>query len=265
MLKKLVVMVLMAIPALTTIAQNNPVPTTREEKKAAKKERINNLLRQEEEGELIFNKQSVFGIKLTTDGYGLTYELGKFKSNRKSILYQFEFAEKKHRKEKKQAASFNQFQVNSVVFGKENNFYQFKAGVAMNQVIGGKGNKHGVAVSAVYGAGITAGLVKPYYVDVENNFNQRVRRTYPEIIDSGYIEFGASGFTVGWNEVKFKPGIYAKAALRFDYGRFNETVTAIEAGIATEFYSSKIPQMVMNKQKQFFFSAYLTLLLGRRK
>jgi hypothetical protein len=265
MLKKLVVMVFTGILALTTIAQNNPVPSNKEQKKAAKRERINTLLRQEEEGELIFNKQSVFGIKLSTDGYGLTYELGKFKSNRKSLLYQFEFSEKKHRKEKKQAASFNQFQVNSVVFGKENNFYQFKAGLAMNKVIGGKGNKHGVAVSAIYGGGIIAGLVKPYYVDVEDNFSQRVRKTYPEIIDSGYIEFGAAGFTVGWNEVKFRPGLYAKTAMRFDYGRFNETVTAIEAGLMAEFYSSKIPQMVMNKQKQFFFSAYLSLLLGRRK
>lgn len=265
MLKKLVVMVFMGILALTTMAQINPVPSNKEEKRAAKRERINTQLRQEEEGELIFNKQSVFGVKLATDGYGITYELGKFKSNRKSLLYQFEFSEKKHRKEKKQAASFNQFQVNSVVYGKENNFYQFKAGLAIQQLIGGKGNKHGVAVSAIYGAGITAGLVKPYYVDVEDNFNQRVRKTYPEIIDSGYIEFGAAGFTVGWNELKVRPGLYGKAAMRFDYGRFNETVTAIEAGLMAEFYSSKIPQMVMNKQRQFFFSAYLSLLLGRRK
>src|SRR5688500_8439843 len=265
MLKKLVVMVFMGILTLTTMAQINPEPSNREEKRAARRHHINNLLTVGEEGELIFNKQIVFGVKLATDGYGLTYELGKFKSNRKSILYQFEFSEKKHRKEKKQAASFNQFQVNSVVYGKENNFYQFKAGLAIQQLIGGKGNKHGVAVSAIYGAGISAGLVKPYYVGVEDNFNQRVRKTYPENIDSGYIEFGAAGFTVGWNEVKVRPGLYGKAAMRFDYGRFNETVTAIEAGLMAEFYSSKIPQMVLNKQRQFFFSAYLSLLLGRRK
>ncbi|HUR10945.1 MAG TPA: hypothetical protein VM012_06230 [Flavitalea sp.] len=267
MLKKLILTVMAACVLLTSYSQTNPParPAQKQDKKAAKRERINTQIRQEEEGELIFNKQSVFGVKLATDGYGLTYELGRFKTNRKSLLYQFEFSEKKHKKEKKQAASFNQFQVNSVVYGKENNFYQFKAGIAMQQLIGGKGNKNGVAVSAIYGAGISAGLVKPYYVDVEDNLNQRVRKTYPEIIDSGYIEFGAAGFTVGWDELKVRPGVYGKAALRFDYGRFNETVTAIEAGLMAEFYSSKIPQVVLNKQRQFFFSAYLSLQLGRRK
>ena len=263
MSKTLVLGVVFFLSIVTSYSQNNP--STKQEKKEAKRERINTLSRQQEEGELIFNRQSVFGIKLATDGYGFGYEFGRYKTNRKSILYQFEFSEKKHRKEKKQAASFNQFQVNSVIYGKQNNFYQFKAGVAMQQVIGGKGNKNGVAVSAIYGAGLTAGLIKPYYVDVEDNFNQRIRKTYPEIIDSGYIELGAAGFTVGWDELKVRPGVYGKAAMRFDYGRFNEMVTAIEAGLTAEFYSSKVPQIVFNKERQFFFSAYLTLLLGRRK
>jgi len=53
--------------------------------------------------------------------------------------------------------------------------------------------------------------------------------------------------------------------MRFDYGRLNETVTAIEVGLTGEYYSSKIPQMLYNKEKQFFFNAYLAILLGRRK
>jgi len=267
MWKKYVMTVVVFLITLITYSQNNPPSQydNKKGKKEAKRERINILSRQQEEGELIFNKQSVFGIKLATDGYGFSYEAGRYKSNRKSLLYQFEFSEKKHRKEKKQAASFNQFQVNSVIYGKQNNFYQFKAGLAIQQVIGGKGNKNGVAVSAIYGAGLIAGLIKPYYVDVEDNFNQRIRKTYPEIIDSGYIELGAAGFTVGWDELKVRPGVYGKAAMRFDYGRFNEMVTAIEAGLTAEFYSSKVPQIVFNKERQFFFSAYLTLLLGRRK
>jgi hypothetical protein len=53
--------------------------------------------------------------------------------------------------------------------------------------------------------------------------------------------------------------------MRFDYGRLNETVTAIEVGLSAEFYSSKIPQMLYNEDKQFFFNAYVAILLGRRK
>lgn len=261
-MKKIVLSILVCLLATVVFAQN-PQPTkpaTKKEKKAARRERINALLRQEEEGEIIFNKQNVFGIKLLSDGYGVAYELGKFKSNRTSTLFQFELAEKKHPKEKREAA-YNQFQINSVVYGKTNNFYQFKLGVAQERVIGWKGNKNGVAVSALYGGGLSVGLLKPYFVDVQEGF----RSKYPEIIDSSYNESGSAGFTVGWGDVKVKPGIYTKAAMRFDYGRLNESITAIEVGVMAEYYAGKISQIIYNKEKQFFFSAYVALLLGRRK
>ncbi len=256
--------ILLAILILTSasvLAQTNTRAKSREDKREQRKERINALLRQEEEGEIIFHKQSVFGIKLATDGYGISYELGRSNSNRLSNLYQIELSEKKHNKESKRDASFNQYQVNSVIVGKLNNFYQLKLGMAQQRIIGGKANKNGVAVSAIYGGGLSLGLLKPYYVDEKGG----TRVTYDKIIDSAYIPLGASGFMVGWDEVKFRPGLTAKAAMRFDYGRLNETVSAIEAGLQAEYYLQKIPQMLYNKEKQFFFSAYISLLLGRRK
>ena len=69
----------------------------------------------------------------------------------------------------------------------------------------------------------------------------------------------------GWKHLKVTPGLYAKPALRFDYGRYNELVSAIEVGVTGEFYSKKIPQMFINKEKQFFFSAYFTVMFGKRK
>ena len=84
-------------------AQNKPSPSGREARKLKKQERqerINNLLRQDEEGEIIYNKQGAFMLKLLTDGYAIGYEFGKFQSDRKSLLFQFELAEKKHKKEK---------------------------------------------------------------------------------------------------------------------------------------------------------------------
>lgn len=268
-MNKFVLVLVGCLLVISSVAQNNDPaprqPSAKEKKKQARKERINALQKQEEEGEMIFNKHSIFGIKLATDGYGLTYEIGKFKSPRKALLYQIELSEKKHPKEKRIPASANQFVVNSVVYGKMNNFFQLKLGIAQQRVIGGKGNKNGVAVSAIYGGGLTLGALKPYYVEVENNFNQVVRKTYPTIIDSNYIEEKASGLFVGWSDVKFKPGAYVRTAMRFDYGRLNDMVSAIEVGLGGEFYSSKIPQLAYSEEKQFFFSAYVTLLLGRRK
>ena len=266
-MKKIVLFLLAGTLASSTWAQDNPTPkspTAKKDRQAAKRERINNLIKQEEEGEIIFNKQNIFGIKLNTDGYGLSYEIGRFKSARVANIFQIEINEKKHKKEKR-TSLLNGFNFNSVIFGKLNNFYQVKLSAGQQRIIGGKGNKNGVGVMAIYTGGISVGLQKPYYVDVIDQANQRYRKTYPTIVDSGYQEQGASGFTVGWNQVQPKYGLTAKGALRFDYGRFNETVSAIEVGLNAEYYIQKVAQMAYNPEKNFFFNAYISLLLGRRK
>ena len=89
-MKKIVLFLFAAsIVSTTLIAQTRQVTGSREkkqQKKNERRERINELARLEEEGEIVYNKQNVFSVKLATDGYGLGYEFGKFKSNRKSFL-----------------------------------------------------------------------------------------------------------------------------------------------------------------------------------
>ena len=69
----------------------------------------------------------------------------------------------------------------------------------------------------------------------------------------------------GWNELSIKPGAFAKTALRFDYGRFNEAVSGLEVGVSLDFYGEKIPIMVDQKDKNLFFQGYIAILFGRRK
>jgi hypothetical protein len=76
---------------------------------------------------------------------------------------------------------------------------------------------------------------------------------------------GGSGFTVGWGEAKIKPGVYAKTSLRFDFGRFNETVQALEIGMSIDYYTAKIPMLVYNDPKQVFFQGHIAFVFGRRK
>jgi hypothetical protein len=269
--KKILIVTCFSFVALAIRAQNNNPsrPPMKLDRKAEKRQRINALLKLEEEGDPAFKKQSIFGIKLSTDGYGISYEKGKYKTPRRTLLYQFELNEKKSPKEEKTASSQNLFtgQINSVVWGKANNFYQFKLGLGQQHLIGGKANKSGVAVSAIYAGGVSIGMAKPYLVDVENTATrEQSRKRFTDSADGNtYRLIGASGFTHGWGDVKIKPGLHAKVAMRFDYGRFNETVSAIEAGLNTEFYFSKVEQLIFNKPKNFFFNAYITILFGRRK
>ena len=269
-MKKYFLFIITCLLASTLTAQNifsDSTSSASRDKKAAKKARLNNLIRMEEEGELVFNKQSVFGFRLATDGYGISYEKGKYKTNTRTLLFLFELNEKKEAKDHKVAAAgYNGYNFSSVVVGKLNNFYEFKAAIGQQHLIGGKGNKNGVAVTAIYSGGLSLGILKPYYVMVTNlNTGQDFRSKYPTIIDSGFVELGASGFTVGWGEVQLKPGVNAKTALRFDYGRFNQNVTAIEVGLTGEYYFSKVPMMYLVPYRNFFFNAYMSFMFGKRK
>jgi len=242
------------------------------DKRKQKKERINRMLRMEEEGELIFNKHNIFGIKIATDGYGIFFEKGKFITPAKTRLLQFELNEKKSPKEKR-ISSGDIFGTSEILY-KLNNFYSFKASIGEQRLIGGKGNKNGVAVTWLYTGGVSIGLLKPYYyntviLDTANNtYYDGPQKTLQQIINDTtaiYATNGGAGFTVGWNHLSIRPGLNLKTALRFDYARFNTSVTAIEAGVSAEYYFSKIPQVYAVPYKNFFFNGYVTIMFGSRK
>jgi hypothetical protein len=253
-------------------------PVSRKDERSAKKEerqeKINNMIRQQEEGALVFNKQSVFGLRLNTDGWSMLYEKGIMKNVKVTNLFSVEFGEKKHPKEKRLSYQFstgNFIQIGTpYVYGKRNIFYQLKPGFGQQRLLGGKTNKNGVALHWIYNGGISLGLERPYYVRVFDDGSGQVgdiRYTKEDsviFLSPGNIAQG-TGLRYGWGQMKIVPGIHAKTALRFDYGRFNELVSAIEVGINIEAYSRRAEIMLLTENRQVFFNSYVAILLGKRK
>lgn len=244
----------------------------RAQKKSERREKINQLIKQEEEGALIFQKQGAFGFKFNTDGWGMFYERGKYKSITKTSLWWLELGERKHPKEEKVptlSASQGLLVISSYIYGKENNFYYLKAGIGQQTLIGGKGNKNGVAVSAIYGGGLSAGLLKPYYIEINDPSTNKTSEIKYDNNDNLFLDptiiIGKGGITKGFNEIKFVPGIHARTAIRFDYGRYNEVLSAIEVGLNAEYYTKTMPILLLNPEKKFFFNAYVSIVFGKRK
>jgi hypothetical protein len=154
------------------------------------------------------------------------------------------------------------------VFGKINNFYQLKLGFGQQYLTGQKGNKNGVAVTVVYHGGLSLGLLRPYYLDVNDSTGDRqIKYSIKDsalFLDVSKIR-GSAGIGKGWGEIKMRPGLYAKGAIRFDYGRYNEIVSGIEIGISIDVYSEKIPMLLFAKQRQVFFQGHIAFLFGKRK
>lgn len=264
-MKKLLIAFILLSPFVQLAAQDKK--DDKEQRREAKRNKINEMVKQEEEGVLVYNKQSIFGVEIRNLGYGVFYERSKSKTPLTSTLYNIEFTEIKHQKENRK---FYLFQTPFKPY-KINNFYQLKLGVGQQKVLGQKGNKNGVAVMGVYSGGLSVGLLRPYYVDIDDNgiitsikYSKEDSAQFVDATNNGMVS-GSSGLFKGWNEVKLKPGVYAKASLRFDWGRFNEIVSGLEAGVSAEFYTSKIPIMLYQKEKQFFFQGHIAILFGRRK
>lgn len=245
---------------------------TRKDRKEERRQRVNALIKQEEEGVIAYRKHNVFGIKLTNDGYGFFYEHGRAQSIKKALLFQLDFSERKDPKEKKQANIFAP--ASPFIFGKINYFYPLKLGVQQQILFGNKSNKNGVAVTGNFGGGLSLGLLRPYYLEVNDTANGGRKAIKYDSADSttftdsdqlSGLFVASSGFTKGWGEIKVRPGAYAKAALRFDYGSYNEVVSALEVGLTGEYYFSKIPQLVFSKQRNLFVNVYVALVFGRRR
>ena len=275
MIKKIISVVLFCFFVHTVFCQDSTkTASTKEQKKQARRDHINELIKKYEEGSLVYNKQSAFAFKLNTNGCGAFSELGKYKTIDLTNLYWIEIGEIKDRKEEKVTPFFQNgpflISGNPYIYGKQNNFYFAKLGIGQQRLIGSKGNKNGVAVSGIYGAGLSAALVKPYYLQIQDPFTGVVTdERYHGPQDSIFIDpnaiIGGSGFGKGFSEIKFTPGFHAKAALRFDYGQYNELLSAVEVGLNADYYTKNIPILINTTGKKFFFSAYVAIEVGKRK
>jgi hypothetical protein len=268
--KKLSFVLLLAAVTASSFAQDTTLSRreVKNQQKDARKQKINELIRQSEEGTLVYRKQSIFGIQAKTNGYGIFYELGQMKTTRKTNIYRIDITETKSQKEEKLLGGGVIFG-NPFIYGKVNYFYPVTLGFGQQYILGQKGNKNGVAVSAVYNAGLSIGLLRPYYVNVQDPSTGEDRTIKYSAEDSalflGPTINGGGGFGKGWSEMKIKPGAFVKVAMRFDYGRFNETVSGLEIGMSLEAYGSKVPIMLLQKDKSLFFQGYISILFGRRK
>jgi hypothetical protein len=259
-MRKIIFLIFIITASFGASAQKN-----KKQRQQEKRAHIDNLVKEEEEGVIAYKKSFVFGAKLINDGYGVFFEVGRASSVKKSILYQLEISERKNVKEDKQSNPF----ANTIpfIYGKQNFFYPVKLGVQQQVLLGNKSNKNGVSITGNYGGGLSLAMLRPYYLQVQKG-NELVFVKYKSPDSSLFLNgpfVGGPTFGKGWSDITVTPGLYAKTSVRFDYGSYNEIVSAIEVGMTGELYSKKIPILLRAPQKQFFFSAYVAICFGKRK
>lgn len=264
-MKKIFLLIVAFAGVFSAVAQDKDI--AKKKRKEEKRQRINAIIKQEEEGVIKYRKHFVAGFKLTTDGYGGFIEIARAQSVKRALLFQLDITERKHPKEEKLQDATGI--ATPVIYGKLNFFYPVKLGVQQQFLLGNKGNKNGVSITANAGGGLSLGLLRPYLVEVDRGGGKYEFIKYTQADSALFVNLnsivGGPNLGKGWSQLELVPGAYAKTGLRFDYGRYNEMVSAVEVGLTAEYYSKEIPQMIYIKQNKFFFSAYVAIVFGRRK
>ncbi len=220
-----------------------------------------------------YEHQFSLGGRLGTSGWSIFGDYTKDINLDKKRVYYFEIAFLKHPKEIKRV---NEFTLGlespkPFVYGKQNTFFNLKVALGEKLLIGEKAEKSGFEVNYIYAGGLSLGFIKPYYLDVYNpdetgSLTTSVKyspETASLFLDATSI-YGASGFSVGFNEIKLTPGLFAKTGLNFDWATYDDFVKSVEAGIGGELYLREIPIMILENNKPYFVYLYLSLQLGKK-
>ena len=230
------------------------------------------------DGSLVYNEERIFDARFHTNGMSLGYTIANITTWYKTSYYYFDAGSLRHPKEYSQNFKFfnsGLFTESSkpFVFGKQNRLYALRAGIGSRRVYSEKGRKKSIVVGINYEYGATIGVLKPYYLKLQSFVDGSAERVisvgkYSEQNADQFLDetniFGGAEFRYGMDELKLKPGIHGKFGLNFSWGNVDKFVKAIEVGIMADLFLSRVPIMVLEENKPYFFNLYLTLQLGKR-
>ncbi|MFB0960359.1 MAG: hypothetical protein ACI9O4_002558 [Chitinophagales bacterium] len=214
---------------------------------------------------LIYTNQVSGGAQLSTTGWGVQFNSGKYDGFYKIKTKGFEFVKIKHPKEFKLP---NNGRDNSrrFAYGKLNSFQSLRLLRGAKQIVSDKIRHGAVAIGYKWGVGPNVGFVKPIYVEVSKltGTSVAVERYDPEIHDFNVIN-GRANFLRGLDEMKLAFGAVAKIAATFEYSGDNEGVQQLEVGVVLDAFLNKVPIMIEEANNQRFFpSIFISYSVGKK-
>lgn len=205
------------------------------------------------------------------DGWGITFQYGKYVTAKNRNMLGIEIVSMKHPKEIK---SFNpNYQdARGYFYGKLNSMIIVRPTIGRKHRIAEKIRKSAVEVNYVWGIGPSLGLLKPVYLQILEEPGMAfqpvsTQRYDPERHFADNI-LGRASFFKGFGEMKLYPGAYARFAFNFEYAGTNTGIRALEAGVSMDAYAKEVPIMAdvedLGTNKQFFLEFYIALHFGAK-
>lgn len=219
---------------------------------------------------LLYKKYFLGGGNISSSGWSAGMRYGFHdKGEDKSSEIMFDFARVKHEKEVRIVnPAFNNSK--PYVFGQLNQAFALRLGAGRKTALSKRMFQKAVVVNFNYYGGFSAMLLKPVYLEIYYRDNDQstgsfaVEKYDPEKhMDQSRI-FGRTNFFKGIDEMKLRPGGFAKTAFTFEWGAEEDEIKCIEAGAVLDVYPEEIPIMAFSKNRPYFLSVYLGFNWGTR-
>ena len=213
-----------------------------------------------------YKKEASGGLRIQTNGFTIFGEGGWIKDLRSTRLIQVEYSYYIDYRQKGQSSPNGG---RKFVYGLRNRFHVLRFSAGVKRTIADKADRNGVRLCFVGFGGVSMGLLKPYYLLLRQDQPPYfVEERYTEenalrFLDKQLIE-GAGSPTKGLDKIQPVPGVHGKIGLDFDWGRKDEFVKALEAGIMLDLYYKRLPIMLNNSNRFYQVALYLSFQFGRR-
>jgi len=223
---------------------------------------------------VIFKKEYAAEFGMHTNGYLLSYTQSRIRNyySTNGMFATFSYVRDPRESKNESQVGSNHGEFRNYTYGKQNSFFALRTGLFGLRYFSEKARDRGVAVALVWRYGMSAGILKPYYLKILDNHdgeNLQVLVRYEEdnkdeFLDPDHI-LGKGSFFKGITELSIIPGAYGQLGLRIDPGAYEKYVRSLEIGIQSDLYIKKVPILVTEKNKSFFLNFYLSLQLGKRR
>lgn len=231
---------------------------------------------QKQKEESTYNNELTIGFGVHTRGFHYaTIAYNWMPHDRKNSFFHVDFVQLKSARERRNSydiLSVTGGSPRSFIYGKQNSLFATRLAYGEKHYMTQKSEGKAVSLAFVYSAGMSLGLLKPYYLNlVYRNATGMVSVRPERYTAENYFKFldpnsvdGAAGFAYGWDEVNLMVGGYVKAGLLFDWGADDAFARSLEIGLEADFYFREVPLMVVQPNSPVFVNLYANIQIGKR-
>jgi hypothetical protein len=215
--------------------------------------------------DILLTRDFSVGINLNTTGWGATFEYNIQKTYKYRHSLGLIFTNIRHEKEYKISGTSGS---KGYYYGKINSLISFRPNYGGNLLLYKSKRENGIEIQYKWKIGISLGLVKPVYLEVEKNINNNFihfpERYDPNIHYPGTI-YSRSNWTRGLGQSKLQTGLFLKNGVDFNFSHSKRAISGGEIGLMVDYFPTNKIEIMYNVENFNFFTAlYLQFNLGKK-